>query len=189
MYHIKTLYRRNYNFTFASQNCPSREGGISNQIDIVDNMTLHSPSTIAEGQTLVAESIKMWELGTTDAVAISCNKLFLCEPGHSDFISETVKGEEVIRCSGWREPSNMSFTTSPPFLVFDISVIFRETIKTLNMVPKEICVYNERYRLGGVTSFIEGDNHDVGYILQEDCFLFYDGCPSINPVLKKTIDK
>ena len=51
------------------------------------------------------------------------------------------------------------------------------------MVPIEIFVYNERY--GGVTSFVERDNHYVGYILQEDCFLFYDGCPSINPVLKE----
>ena len=185
MYHIRALFQRNYNFTCSSQNCPSREGGISNQRDIVDDMTLHSPTTTAESQTLLAESIKMWELGTADAAAISCNNVFLCDPAHSDFISETVMGEEVIRCSGWREPSNMSFITSPPFLVFDISVIFRETIKTLDMVPKEICVFNEKYRLCGLTSFIEGDNHYVGYILQEDCFLFYDGCPSINPVLKK----
>ena len=169
MYHIKALYQRNYNSTCSSQNCPSREGGTSNQIDIVDDMTLHSYSTIVESQTGVAESIKMWELGTANAAAISCNRLFLCEPGHSDFISETVNDEEVIRCSGWRQPSNMAFIA---FLVFDISVMFRETIKTLEVLPKEICVYNEKYRLGSVTSFIEGDSHYVGYILQEDCFFF-----------------
>ena len=88
-------------------------------------MTLHSHSTIVEGQTGVAESIKMLELGTANAAAICSNRLFLCEPGHSDFISETVNDEEVIRCSGWRQPSNMSFIAFPPFLVFDISVIFR----------------------------------------------------------------
>ena len=77
MYHVMALYQRNYNFTCSSQNCPSREGGTSNQIDIVDDMTLHSHSTIVEGQTGVAESIKMWELGTANAAAISCNRLFL----------------------------------------------------------------------------------------------------------------
>ena len=131
-------------------------------------MTLHSHSTIVDGQTGAAESIKMWELGTANAAAISCNRLFLCEPGHSDFISETVNDEEVIRFSGWRQPSNMSFIAFPPFLVFDISVIFRETIKTLDVLPKEIYVYNEKTRLDGVTSFIEGDNHYINYILQED---------------------
>ena len=65
MYHIKGLFRRAYHFACSSSNCPSREGCISNQTDIVDDMTLHTPPSMkGDCHALVTESIKMWELGT-----------------------------------------------------------------------------------------------------------------------------
>ena len=75
-------------------------------------------------------------------------------------------------------PSNMSFVNSPPFLTFDISIIFIESIKTLDILPREINAYNETYRLGGITSYVHHRRHYVGYILHNGYFLYYDGTPS-----------
>ena len=89
----------------------------------------------------------MGKLGTSHEAAISCKKQFTSEPSRPDFISEIDNGKEIIRCSGWRIPSNMSFVNSPPFLTFDISIIFRESIKTLDILPRETNAYNETYWL------------------------------------------
>ena len=74
---------------------------------------------------------------------------------------------------------------SPPFLSFDISIIFRESNKTLDILPREDNAYNETYRLGGITSYVHHRRHYVGYILHNGYFLYCDGIPSSNPVLKK----
>ena len=81
------------------------------------------------GTSLQSQSI--WEVGTSDAAAISCKELFLSTPKHSDFISEKDQGKDIIRCSGWLQPIYMSFINPPPFLVFDIP----STIKTLDILP------------------------------------------------------
>ena len=95
----------------------------------------------------------MGSMGTSDAAAISCKELFLSTPKHSDFISEKDQGEDIIRCSGWRQPIDMPF------------------------------INNESYRLAGITSYVESRRHYVGYILHNGHFLYYDGIPATNPGL------
>ena len=132
MYHIKTIFQRKYEYTCSSKNCPSREGDVGNQIDIVDDMTLHTPNNVCPGDNAIVKSIKLWELGTVDAAAISCKKLFDSKPDHSDFFTEEDSGKDIIRCSGWRKPKNMIFVSPPTFIIFDISITFRDIIKTLD---------------------------------------------------------
>ena len=182
IFHIKNIFQRNYNFTCSSENCPS-QNHLVNQSGVVEDMTLHEPCSLDRDENAIAKSIKMWELGTSDAATISCKELFAFMPDHCDFICEQDKGENIIRCSGWRQPTDMSFVTPSPFLVFDISIIFRESIKTLDILPHEITVYNETYRLAGITSYIKSRRHYVGYILHNGHFLHYDGIPATNPVL------
>ena len=148
-------------------------------------MTLHLPLYVDKEENVAAKSIKLWELGSSHEAAISCKKQFTSGPSHPDFISEIDNGKEIIRCSGWRIPSNMSFVNFSPFLTFDISIIFRESIKTLEILPREINAYNETYRIGGITSYVHHRRHYVGYIFHNGYFLYYDGIPSSNPVLKK----
>ena len=106
-------------------------------------MTLHEPCSLTQDGNVIAKSIKLWEVGTSDAAAISCKERFPFTPKHSEFICEKDKGEDIIRCSGWRQPIDMSFVTPPPFLVFDISSTFRKDIKILDLLPDEITAYNE----------------------------------------------
>ena len=73
----------------------------------------------------------------------------------------------------------------PFFLLFDISNSYRAMIDSLDNVPLQLSVYGEAYRLGGVASFVPSPSHCVGYIAEKQGFLFYDGLPSHNPVLKK----
>lgn len=184
MYHIKYIFQRRYEFTCSSENCPSRICDAKKQIDIVDDMTLHTPNALQGDKNAILKSIELWELGMADAAAISCKELFVSEPEHSNFFTEKDNGKDVIRCSGWRKPKYMTFLSPPPFLIFDISIDFRETIRTLDVLPLDIWVYGERYRLGGITSYVNQRKHYVGYIVNNENFLFYDGIPSDNPVLK-----
>ena len=153
--------------------------------DTVDDMILHIPDHAYKNS--LRKSIVMWEHGTSSKAAISCKETFSSEPDHSEFISEIDNGKQVIRCSGWRQPMQMSFMVPPPFLVFDISIVFRNQIKTLDVLPLEICVYNEKYKLGGITSYVEDRRHYVGYVVKENSFLFYDGLPSAKPVLRRHV--
>ena len=169
MYHIRNT---NYEFTCSSENCPSRKdtNDTHKSTAVVEDMTLHLPLYVDKEESVAAKSIKLWELGTSHEAAISCKKQFTSEPSHQDFISEIEYGKEIIRCSGWRIPSNVSFVNSPPFLTFDISIICRESIKTLDILPREINAYNETYRLGGITSYVNHRRHYVGYILHNGYF-------------------
>ena len=45
-------------------------------------------------------------------------------------------------------------------------------------------MYGETYILGGITSSVQSRAHYVGYIPYTGGFLFYDGLPPTNPILK-----
>ena len=64
------------------------------------------------------------------------------------------------------------FIDPPPFLIFDIAASYREKIKTLDEIPQRITVYNEVYKLGGITSFVESIVHYVAYIPDDKNFIF-----------------
>ena len=81
--------------------------------------------------------------------------------------------------------TNIEFIDSPPFLLFDIASSFWENINSLDALPRQISVYGETYRLGCVTSFVSSREHYVGYIVENEGFLFYDGLPTDNPFLHK----
>ena len=119
------------------------------------------------------------------AALVSCKKEFSEEPNHVDFISEVDQGNSIFRCSGWRNVSNISFIDSPPFLIFDIPAYIRAKIISLDEVPLQVSLYDETYKLGGVTSFVPSRKHYFENIPCKDGYLFYDGLPSHNPVLKK----
>ena len=116
---------------------------------------------------------------------VSCKERFQQQPNHSDFISEIDRGEEETRCSGWRNAAGMKFVNTPPFLIFDISSSYRENIKSLDLIPVEVSIYGDNYRLGGATSFVPSRAHYIGYIFFNNEFLFYDGLPPEKPVLRK----
>ena len=187
MYKIKNMFCRIYDYLCSSDNCPSDAVNVYPKNDTVDDMILHIPNLAYKNS--LRKSIVMWEHGTSSKAVISCKETFSSEPDHSEFISEIDNGEQVIRCSGWRQPMKMTFMVPPPFLVFDISIVFRDQIKTLDVLPLEICVYNEKYRLGGITSYVEDRRHYVGYVVKENYFLFYDGLPSAKPVLRRHVGK
>ena len=130
------MFQRTYDFLCSSDKCPSNTINACPKNDTVDDMTLHVPDL--PDKNSVQKSIEMWELGTSSKAAISCKMVFSSEPDHSEFISEVDNGKHVVRCSGWRQPMNMSFIVPPPFLVFDISIVFRDQIKTLDVLPLEI---------------------------------------------------
>ena len=140
--------------------------------DIVEDKTQHEPCSLTQDRNVIAKSIKFWEVGTSDAAAISCKELFPFTPKHSDFICKKDKDEDIFRCSGCRQPIDMSFVAPVPFLVFDISSTFRENIKTLDLLPR-------------ITSYVESRRHYVGYILHNCHFLYYNGTPAANPVLER----
>ena len=70
--------------------------------------------------------------------------------------------------------SNISFVDNPPFLLFDIANTYRKIILSLDDIPRQVYLYGETYRLGELTSFVEGRGHYVGYIFDKDIFLFHD---------------
>ena len=158
----------------------SNEGSNS---DEVSNMILHLPNTV--GDIIIETSIREWEEGTSQNALVSCKVLFVGRPSHGEFISELDRGEEVVRCSGWRNFTDSKFIVTPPFVVFEFSSQFSEKFKELDGIPKRITVYGESYELGGVTSFLKNRSHYVAYIPMKDEFLLYDGIPLENPVFKK----
>ena len=97
--------------TIAVNVCPTN--------DTVDDMILHIPDLAYKNS--LRKSIVKWEHGTSSMAAITCKEKFSSEPDHSEFISEIDNGEQVIRCSGWRQPMKMTFMVPPPFLVFDVN--------------------------------------------------------------------
>ena len=145
-------------------------------------MTLHEPCSLTQDGNVITKSIIMevWALVTQlRLVARNCFYLRL------SILTLSLKKIIIIRCSGWRQPINMSFINPPPFLVFDISSTFRENIKTLDILLHEITAYIVSYRLAGITSYVESRRHYVGYILHNGHFLYYDGIPSTNPVFER----
>ena len=80
---------------------------------------------------------------------------------------------------GWRNVTNIEFIDSPPFLLFDIASSFKENIKSLAAFPRQISVYGETYRLGGVTSFGSSRKLYVGYVVEKEGFLFMTDCQRI----------
>ena len=80
---------------------------------------------------------------------------------------------------------NIVFSEIPPFLLFDIASSFRDKINSVSDIPRQITVYGETYMLGGITSFVQSRAHYVGYIPCTGGFLFYDGLPPTNPILKR----
>ena len=83
-------------------------------------MTLHEPEGNDDGLKLL-RSIKEWEKGLSKKSLISCKERFFGELGHSEYMSEVDRGELIVRCSGWRNMSEVRFNETPSFLVFDIS--------------------------------------------------------------------
>ena len=142
---IKEVFRRGYEFsTCSSEMCPLNT--IEVKEDHVCDMTLHSPDKIENDTQLIKSSIKEWELGSSSKAVISCKGRFDDEPDHGDFFAEDINGKSIIRCSGWRTPLNMKFDTKPPFLIFDISAVFRDDLKNLSCIPYDIFVYDDHYR-------------------------------------------
>ena len=152
MYPLRNIFCRSYQFaSCSSEYCPLDRSILAN--DSFSDVTLHFPDAETEDSNCVNQSTKEWEQGTSTKAAISCKGEFRGEPTHHNFISETDNTRQIIRCSGWRKPLNMQFVSPPPFLIFDISSIFRDQITDLSSIPHEIRVYGESYRLGGVTSY------------------------------------
>ena len=118
---------------------------------------------------------------------VSCKEKSSEEASDSLYISEKDRGVSIGRSSGWRNVSNIFFVDNPPFLLFDIANTYREIILSLDDIPRQVYVYGETYRLGGLTSFVERRGHYVGYIFDKDIFLFHDGLPETKPVLKTYI--
>ena len=71
MYHIKSIFRRQYEFSCSSKNCPSRAGSSIKRLDTIDDMTLHPPNALNDCENSISKSINLWEHGTADASAIS----------------------------------------------------------------------------------------------------------------------
>ena len=80
---------------------------------------------------------------------------------------------------------NIVFSEIPPFLLFDIASFFRDKINSLIDIPRQITVYGETYMLGDNTSFVQSRAYYAGYIPYTGGFLFYDGLPPTNPILKR----
>ena len=87
MYHISSVYRRNYDYTCSSDNCPSHMGDFQLSTDAVDDMTLRQSTTFGKNENIIEKSMKLWELGTALQAEISCNRSFETEPGHPYYIS------------------------------------------------------------------------------------------------------
>ena len=79
----------------------------------------------------------------------------------------------------------MTLISIIPFLLFDISAQFSSDITDLSLIPHDIYVYGDHYRLGGATAYVADRSHYVGYICDtNNQILFYDGLPSLSPVLR-----
>lgn len=182
-FHIRHLFRRSYHFQCSSYHCPSNLTNEESKSDHVSNMTLHLPNTVDD--ISIEASIREWEEGTSQNALVSCKEIFVEKPSHEEFIVEMDQGEEVVRCSGWRNFIDSEFVVTPPFLIFELSARFTEKVKDLGDIPKHITVYGESYQLGGLTSFIPDRSHYVAFILMKDEFLLYDDLPKETPVLKK----
>ena len=153
--------------------------------NIICDITLHKPN---DGIGLSVErSIKEWKLGSSAHALVCCKEKFSEEPNHLLYIDEKDRGVSIVRCSGWRNVSNISFVVNPPSLLFDIANTYRENILSLDDIPRQVYVYGETYRLGGLTSFVEIRGNYVGYIFDKDVFLFHDGLPKTKPALKNTL--
>ena len=124
-------------------------------------------------------------LGTSTRKLVSCKAEFSGEPEHLNYICQKDGDRLVVRCSGWRNPMNLHFVTKPPFLIFDISLLFTNELTHLSCLPYEVSAYGDKYRLGGATSHVSSRAHYVGYVsISNNQFLFYDGLPSQKPILK-----
>ena len=183
MHPLNGLFRRTYEAASCSSNhCPV----ISSSMDLspLHDMTLHIPDKDVPANLSITQSIKEWELGISTKATISCKGQFDVEPRHGEFICESVGSKDIIRCAGWKQPESLRFETKVPFLLFDISQVFRDRIDNLSCIPTEIRVYGETYKLGGATSYVQGRQHYVGYIcISDQILLYYDGLPSSNPKL------
>ena len=186
LYYIRHMFKRTYQYLYSSDKCPSKSFNDNPPSDNVTDLTLQEPTSSSNSDDSILESsIMEWESGTSKSTLFSCKERFQHQPEHTEYISEADHGECVVRCSGWRNVTNIEFIDSPPFLLFDIASSFRENINSLDALPLQISVYGETYRLGGVTSFVSSRKHYVGYIVEKEGFLFYDGLPTDNPVLHK----
>ena len=153
LYHIRNIFQRQYKYICSSDTCPSKTTDVDFPSIIICDMTLHKPN---DGVGMSVErSIMEWELGTSAHALVSCKEKFSEEPNHSLYISEKDRGVSIGRCSGWRNMSNISFVDNPPFLLFDIANTYREIFLSLDDIPRQVYVYGETYRLGGLTSFVE----------------------------------
>ena len=109
---------------------------------------------------------------------ISCKAEFENEPEHSEFISENDEDPVDIRCSGWRNPLNITLVAKRPFLMFYISDVFAIDLSDLSLIPHDIYVYGGRYRFGGATSHVSNRGRYVGYTrLNNKQIIFYVGLP------------
>ena len=185
MYPIRAMFLRTYEYSScSSEKCPLNSFDVKH--DNFSDMTLHLPDVETEDAGMIEQSIREWELGISTKAMISCKGEYAKEPDHRDYISENDKNRTIIRCSGWRTPLHIKFVTKPPFLVFDISAVFRDQIKDLSYIPYDIYAYDDKYRFGGASSYVQHRSHYVGYIcLSNNDILFYDGLPSRNPILQK----
>ena len=188
MYNISSVYRRNYDYTCPSDNCPSHVGDFQLSTDAVDDMTLHQSTTLGKNENIIEKSITLCELWIAPQAEISCNKSFETEPDHPYYISYDDHGKANLKCSGRRKPKNLAFNDHPPFLVFDISSTFRAEIKSLDTLSHQVTIYGQIYRLGGITSFVDNRSHYVAYIQYNISFFHYDGLPSINLKFKVQTD-
>ena len=133
LYPIRHIFKRRYEYVCSSENCPSNTLHNDYSSDYVSDMTLHEAKLRSPEDSILINSIKEWELGTSRSAFISCKERFLEESDHDDYISEIYHDEVIIRCSGWRIVSTINFVDSPPCLLFDISSSFRE--KSFHWTP------------------------------------------------------
>ena len=183
MYPLRDIFRRRYTYSkCSSKHCPLNSLDVNT--DEISDVTLHNPDKVDVDDKL-SQSIKEWELGTSTKNLVSCKAEFSGEPEHLNYICQKDGDRLVVRCSGWRNPMNLHFVTKPPFLIFDISLLFTNELTHLSCLPYEVSAYGDKYRLGGATSHVSSRAHYVGYVsISNNQFLFYDGLPSQKPILK-----
>ena len=162
LFPLRRLFARSYETsTCSSSYCPAT---CDKTIDLCET-TLHSPDL--KFKNVLRQSILEYEQHSSTKSDVSCNAEFENEPDeHDEFISENDKGQDIIRCAGWQRPPGLKIVKKPPFVLFELTPTFASSITDLNIVPREISLYNNRYRL------------------VDNKFLLYDGLPSVNPVLR-----
>ena len=126
-FHIRHLFRRSYHFQCSSYCCPSNMSDEGSNSDEVSNMTLHVPNTV--GDISIEASIREWEEGTSQNALVSCKDRFVGKPSHDEFISELDRGEEIVRCSGWRNFTDSRFVVTPPFLFSNYPPTFLKRLR------------------------------------------------------------